>query len=321
MINRDGQYTCRFEDIERLAIPPDTVYIYQCRQEERSRLVDTVSSRFDSNVVYVRLESVGDDDGVARDALTQKIIQLSAADKIRSLIFRSGTKNIVFDASGLEVRILGPLLKVALAFAQESNVRVLVLYAEPLRYKIEKFKEEGEYYDLAEKIKGIYPITGFGQLGSVYERSILVPMLGFQGGRFTHIMSRVDYPNAGIYPIVGVSGYRPEYPFVAYYGNRQPLLDDNAWEHVEYAMAGSIVDAFMVLVRIKDTHAREGVSMKIAPIGTKPHAIAALAFACCYPRITELVYDNPIRKQVRTEGIGSISITCVSDLVKPYYDS
>lgn len=319
MINRDGLYTRRFENVGGVEIPPDAMYVYQYRQEDRCRLVDIVSGRFKSGITYVRLESIDDDDGAARESLTHEIIQLSAADKIRSLLYKSGVRNIVFDASGLEVRILGPMLKVALTMAKERDVHVYVLYAEPSRYNVAKFKEEGEYNDLAEKIKGIYPITGFGQLGPTYDQSILVPMLGFQGGRFTHIMSTVDYPNAGIYPIVGVSGYRPEYPFISYYGNRQSLLEDNAWEHVEYAMAGSIVDAFFVLEHIKKGHARKDVSMKIAPIGTKPHAIAALAFACCHPRMTELVYDNPIRKQVRTEGIGQISITCVSDMVKKYY--
>lgn len=319
MINRDGLYTRRLESVEGVDILPGTVYVYQCRQEVRSHLVDMVSSRFKSDVTYVQLEAVVGDDGAVRVSSTGEMIQLSATDRLRSLIFRPGTKNVIFDASGLEVRILGPLLKVALMMAREIDVHLQVLYVEPSRYKIEKFKEEGEYSDLAEKIKGIYPITGFGQLGQVYEQSILVPMLGFQGCRFTHILSSVDYPNAGIYPIVGVSGYRPEYPFVAYYGNRQPLLEENAWEHVEYAMAGSIVDSFFALTRIKDMHARKDIIMKIAPIGTKPHAIAALAFACCYPRTTELVYDNPIRKQVRTEGVGSISLTCVSDLVKGCY--
>lgn len=88
---------------------------------------------------------------------------------------------------------------------------------------------------------------------------------------------------------------------------------------MKYAMAGSIVDAFQVLDDLRTKNS--GVLMKIAPLGTKPHSMAALLFACCYPRDTEIVYDNPVRVKKRTSGVGKVSITCVSELIKKYYNA
>ena len=319
MVNRDGCYTTRCGCINELQVPSHTTYIYSKKLEERSRLVDSILADSDRHVDYVQVETVDEMNDIVKNVSSGCKFSLSAADEIKGILMRPCTENIYLDASGLSVRILGPFLNAALQLSRKDRIRVCVVYAEPLRYKVEKFKEEGEYCDLAEKIRGIYPVASLGQIGSFYDESILVPMLGFEGGRFSHIVANTDFPTKGIYPIIGVSGYRPEYPFVTYCGNRQPLLDEDAWSHVEFAMAGSVVDAFRKLCEIKDSYAASNTCIKIAPIGTKPHAIAALTFACCFPKITEIIYDNPIRKQVRTKGVGTISVTCISDLVNNYY--
>jgi hypothetical protein len=56
--------------------------------------------------------------------------------------------------------------------------------------------------------------------------------------------------------------------------------------------------------------------IKIAPIGTKPHAIGAILFAIKYPLKVELIYDNPIRKKTRTDGVGKIIDCSVYKLLK-----
>ena len=42
--------------------------------------------------------------------------------------------------------------------------------------------------------------------------------------------------------------------------------------------------------------------MKIAMVGTKPHALGAVLFALTNPARAELIYDHPIRKPGRTGG-------------------
>jgi hypothetical protein len=54
--------------------------------------------------------------------------------------------------------------------------------------------------------------------------------------------------------------------------------------------------------------------LKIATIGTKPHALGAVLFSLLSPRSIELVYDHPIRKASRTEGSARVLLYEVSAL-------
>jgi hypothetical protein len=56
--------------------------------------------------------------------------------------------------------------------------------------------------------------------------------------------------------------------------------------------------------------------LRIAPIGTKPHAIGSILFAINNPDIVELVYDHPVRKKQRTEGTARLHAYHVSVLFR-----
>jgi len=43
-------------------------------------------------------------------------------------------------------------------------------------------------------------------------------------------------------------------------------------------------------------------------IGTKPHALGAVMFALTSPSRIELIYDNPIRKEGRTDGLDRLLV-------------
>jgi len=70
----------------------------------------------------------------------------------------------------------------------------------------------------------------------------------------------------------------------------------------------------MLLTRIYEKSGKSKI--KLAPVGTKPHAIGAMLFAIKHPKDVELVYDNPKRKIVRTDGIGLLVECCVTKLFK-----
>jgi hypothetical protein len=55
-------------------------------------------------------------------------------------------------------------------------------------------------------------------------------------------------------------------------------------------------------------------TMKVAPIGTKPHAMGAVLFALASSKTVELVYDHPIRKATRTAGKARLLLYEVSVL-------
>ena len=320
MVNQDAVFTEHFDNYGMMSIMPHSLYLYQTRIEERSQFANAISGKLFGDVVFREIQFKDEDRDIIEVVGSHEECNLRSKSEIRNLLFTyANISNIYIDASGLNVRSIAHMLKCAIELSFEKNVRLFIVYAEPAEYKVKKFSEEGEYLDLSERIKGIYPIPGFEVIKPSSGQIVFVPFLGFEGGRFAYVLSQIESSDVRTSPVVGVSGYRLEYPFVTFYGNRRPLLETDSWGDLNYAMAGSIVDAFHELLVLREKHA--GVFMKIAPLGTKPHAIAALLFACCYPRDTEIVYDNPIRVKKRTRGVGKVSITCVSELIKKYYNA
>jgi hypothetical protein len=204
--------------------------------------------------------------------------------------------------------VWGALLRGALA----TREKVIVVYVEPADYRPSLTPTESEIYDLSERIEGIAPMPGFARLREAGDNCCFVPLLGFEGTRVSYLISQLEPPGGKIVPIVGVPGFRPEYPFASYLGNRRPLLQTQAWKKVRYAAANCPFDLFYVLQDIASTF--PGHVLKIAPIGTKPHAIGGVLYAIANPATVELVYDHPIRKARRTEGTARLLAYYVSTL-------
>ena len=314
MINYDRLYTERHESIRELKFTDSVAYFYHKGIEERSTPAENLAWKKYRGAQFVDVNVINVANDVAEIVSSHEQFSLRSEEQIIKILTQTEPSEIYLDASGMSVRALAPLLKGAIKVSNERKIRVYTVYVEPRVYDVTKFKEGGRFYDLAEGFNGLSPLPALGSILPVRGKSAIVPMLGFEGGRFAHVLNQLSPEDDLIIPIIGVGGYRPEYPFVAYWGNRRPLEDTESWANVKYAMAGSIVDAFFALQKIKSTYQEIG-HWKIAPIGTKPHTIAALLFAILNPFETEIVYDNPNRKEPRTTGLGCVSVTCISDLI------
>jgi hypothetical protein len=176
---------------------------------------------------------------------------------------------------------------------------------------------EGEIFDLSERIAGLSPIPGFAALrDSKDEKVCFVPFLGFEGQRFAYVIEQVQPPGGKIVPIVGIPGFRPEFSFNAYFCNRNTLLETRSWKNMRYAIANNPFSAYFLLKDIADEY--QGDLLKIAPIGTKPHALGAILYAITSPQNVELVYDHPVRKARRTEGFAHLLVYHISSFLHPY---
>jgi len=317
MVNFDRIYTDRYTNIAELRLATDSIYLYHKGLETRSTpAADPLWQRSTgATFVDVNLTDIVND--VAEVVSTRETFSLRSDEQVMKVLLRNDPREIYIDSSGMSVRVLAPLLRGAVKLAQQKNSRVSVVYVEPRVYDVKKFEEGGRFYKLAEGFNGLSPLPAFGSIVPIRGKTALIPMLGFEGGRFAHVINQLSPEDDTIIPIVGVAGYRPEYPFVTYWGNRHTLVDTESWTNVKYAMAGSIVDAFCELMQIKKDH-QDIRHWKIAPIGTKPHTIAALLFSILHPYETEIVYDNPTRKMARTSGVGCVSVACVSDMIAEY---
>jgi hypothetical protein len=113
--------------------------------------------------------------------------------------------------------------------------------------------------------------------------------------------------------VIGVPGFQLEYPFNAYIGNQPALEETKVWKNTRYARANCPFSVFYVLEEILREYPSEHV--KIAPIGTKPHALGAVLLAMAMSRPIELVYDHPKRKVKRTAGALRLLLYSLSDFL------
>lgn len=313
MINSDYKYTSVFSNINEFSPISGSTYIYGYSTEARSHIVDALKPKHGDVVTFVEIESIDRD--LIMDKSSGVDYNLRSSNSIRTFLKSYKYHTLYLDVTGLNNRICASLLNnsMKLIFEEKLDFNIRIVYAEPQTYKIKQFKTEGVFNDLSEKIEGIEPLPGFANIIPDDVDMKFIALLGFEGGRFTHLIENIQPPIDNIIPIIGVPGYRLEYPFVAFWGNRRPLKETESWSNVRYSAANSLVDIYLLLSKILKESPKSKI--KLAPIGTKPHAIGAMLFAIKYPYNVELVYDNPKRETVRTDGVGLIVDCCVSKLL------
>jgi hypothetical protein len=241
--------------------------------------------------------------------------QIRSQKQILNFFNKLNYKRIYIDITGLDHSTWASLLRIALSSGRE----VVGIYAEPSDYKPSAIPTEGTIFDLSERIQGISPLPGFISLLEPPEEKVcFIPMLGFEGARFAYLLECVQPLGEKVVPIVGVPGFRPEYPFHTYLGNRNILTESQSWRKIRFATANCPFSLFFLLREIHSEY-KDHV-LKIAPIGTKPHALGAVLYAISKNKIgpVELVYDHPIRKKGRTKGTSRLLAYDISKLIRHF---
>lgn len=231
------------------------------------------------------------------------------ADFIKSI----EAEQVYIDVTGLCHSVWAPLLKLSLSLKKKLSI----IYVEPRDYKKSENPAAGLIYDLSEKTQGIAPIPGFASFPSKDDEDYLfAAFLGFEGPRFFHALEQLEPESDTVFPIIGVPGYQPEYPFYTFEGNALPLRSTKyqAWKNMRFASASCPFSAFRALEGLKAEFPNKRV--KLGLFGTKPHAIGAILFRLVYPKISELIYDHPVRKLKRTSGAKDKHIFDISDFLE-----
>ncbi|MDR7141016.1 hypothetical protein J2X48_004621 [Bosea sp. BE271] len=232
--------------------------------------------------------------------------------QIEQFVAALGDGPIYLDITGLGHATWAPLVKVCI----ETNRTFRAIYLEPETYNESPSAEVGQIFDLSERIDGIAPLPLFASLDDRPDEEIcFVPLLGFEGVRFSHMLNEVQPRANKIYPIIGVPGFRPHYPLDAYLGNSSPLEKYKATRNMNFAKSNCPFSLYYTLGQIRSRFPNE--QMKIGLIGTKPHALGAIIFAIAHADSVELVYDNVKRKDGRTKGTARYHVYGVSDFLPP----
>lgn len=282
---------------------PGSAFIYATGLEDRAEHVDVWSG--DGEALLVEVSSQERATMTVRIADSVSEAFLRSSDQLAAL-FEKLPNVIYLDITGLAHHVWAPLLRAGLA----ARKRVWAVYVEPAEYKRTLTPTEGTIYDLSDRIEGIAPLPGFASLLDVDDASFaFVPLLGFEGTRLIHVTEHVQPSGHATVPVVGVPGFRAEYPFVSLKGNRKPLTDSGSWVDLRYATANCPFDLFFTLRSIVEEF--EAPYVRVAPIGTKPHGLGAVLFALSSEDRVELIYDHPIRKPGRTSGSARL---CLYDI-------
>jgi hypothetical protein len=214
-----------------------------------------------------------------------------------------GATSAYLDISGLSHAVWAPLVRSGLTVLD----RFYATYVEPDEYKRHPSPTSVSQFDLSDGFGGVSPLPTFARLSGPPDESdsIFVALLGFEGTRARFVANSLD-PVPTAYALVGLPGFRPEYPQYALMSNEEFLAENKAHANVRYAAASCPFECMDVLSDIHREH--PGSYMYLAPVGTKPHALGAILYSIANPQSTELMYDHPQRKRDRTSGVGQMHI-------------
>lgn len=316
----------RFDSPDDFRPEQGSVFLYAASFEERSQHPDRWRAG-DQGVEMIELTEAELNIATTSMAGFERL-SLRNANHILAFLQAQGGRRLYLDITGLGHRVWAPLVRVAI----EARFELYVVYVEPLDYRpsaslrtLGTFEPGGdapramppvlEIFDLSERIDGIEPLPLFVNLADPTEQDVtFIPILGFEGTRFAYVLNHIEYSEDKVYPIVGVPGFRPEYPFFSYWANERQLLDGTAYQHVQYARANCPFSCFYLLrdmiTQAGDDHIRIGL------MGTKPHALGAIMLAIALKnREIELVYDHTRRKPGRTDGSAHLHVYEVSNFM------
>jgi hypothetical protein len=248
-------------------------------------------------------------------------VPLRDREQLQRMWTEVGATEVCMDLTGIRNDVWAPLLRAAI----DCGINVRALYVEPAEYRFAAKPRRGEIFQLSERREGLDQIPGFAALDSPGggAEAVFVPLLGFEGARARHAFSELEPLSEYVVPIVGIPGFRVEYPMHAYQGNELFLEAGEIHSRVKFAMANCPFALFYRLEEIAEDFAN--APMRIAMLGTKPHALGAVLYAIIEERRGSaedhrvgLIHDRPVvhASGLRTTGEAHALVYEVSTFVE-----
>ena len=300
----------RADSVAELPMPPNSFVIYSESEADDRANVNYWKERcneMDPNSFAVILERAKEASGTYKVCFGNQRFETSAFNLKDLLRIVPDHANLVLDISGVDQTFWAGCM----VEFRDCVSALYFIYTEPGSYKFairptEERDFETGLFDLSDRSRGISPLPRFANLHGpeLYGgRSVFVPLLGFEGRRALNVLSGLDPTPLHTIPIVGVPGYRLEFPTYSVTCNGAFFSETRSESKIRYAPANDPFEVRDVLRKIgqefPDTY------MYVAPIGTRPHTVGALMFADEERERAEILFDHPIRKSQSRQGIGS----------------
>ena len=212
-------------------------------------------------------------------------------------------KNVLIDITSLQHIVIACLLKKMLI--EIKPARIFLTYVKPEAY----IQEDVHLYDFSKDFSSPMAIPGFASCSKKDE--ILVPFLGFEGIRLKNIIGDDHYSD--INPVVGFPSDDPIWQFETLKYCKDAIVEQNAQLKIRKCKADSIYDAYYELEKITSDY--NDKQIVIAPLGTRPHFVAAVVYALKHRRESRIIYDNAIEKSSYTRGIRNIKVYHISRFI------
>ena len=228
------------------------------------------------------------------------------ANEVENIALEFPARNILFDATTLDFPDI--LLLVRGYLLRGSPVRFYFLYAEPYAYNgVSGSKTRHEFQLSDSYASDYYPIPGFISLqtnpNSIGRVTVFV---GFEGARLSNLIADSEPEVLKRFNIVfGIPPFKTDWETHSLMENASVLLGQQV-EEILYAGANnpySCYEVLMMLYRNRDCSS----TFEVAPLGTKPAAIAAALFAAEH-RGVSVRYDYPRRSVGRSSGVGKVHL-------------
>ncbi|WP_426279954.1 hypothetical protein [Sphingomonas sp. NFX23] len=301
-------FTTEFEGPLDLALLPGGTYIYSTGEEPRSKFSQHLHSSYPTTTfVKVTSESSG---SFSTDLAGHGVIHTRRRAPIETMLLKLPDP-IYLDITGLDHATWAPFVRVCI----EAGRELMVVYMEPASYSSTSQPDRGIIYDLSERIGGIRPLPQFAKLEDRRpSEACFVPLLGFEGARFLHMLNEVDPSHGKVFPVLGIPGFMPHYPLDSVVANAVGLEQEKAIRNLSYAKSNCPFSLYYEIERISKI--RPDDLLRVGLIGTKPHALGAVLFAIANDDRTEIVYDNVLRRAGRTRGVRRCLVYSASDFLK-----
>lgn len=227
------------------------------------------------------------------------------ANYLDELVKAHPGRNILLDATTLDFPDI--LLIIRAYVEQRQEVCFSFLYAEPEEYQTSQFEDDNETprFVLSDSFDERHrPIPGFFT-GTTSERrpAWVVVFLGFEGDRLRRLVFDAEPEDKKQYNLVfGVPPYRTLWENHSLMENCHALSETER-DDIFYAGANNPFSCFEVIKELHQAAKGPNAALELAPLGTKPAAIACAIFAGCHREIG-IRYDYPKRSENRSTGIG-----------------
>jgi hypothetical protein len=281
------------------------IYIGKKTSEERTNIADFLPE--DGLDIY----NVINDNDYSFELVDENnsVIPFDLTDETSLLSFITPIEKFIYiDITGIPTHIWANLIRLSIA----TGKKVKTIYSEPLSYTEIQPNVPSTYYSESQDIK---PLPGLIVLSNPTTIDIcFIPLIGFEKSRFDIVMNSVDPKPGNTYPIIGLPGFRIEYPFESYFINRSRLGSGNLWHNIRFASAWCPFTLFYQLQKL--VFEQKNKVFKIGLTGTKPHSLGAIMFHLLSNLNTDLIYDFPKKKINNSKGIAKIHLHHVDLFIK-----